>query len=127
MMPPKNAMETGSVLSTLYPNQGDEALVREARNQKRKAVNLEPQDEELDCGINNSKKSTNNWRSIGRRCFVSLSFRRILTKHLKRCVTFKCKKIRTTTRTRTMRAIIMTTFVLNHSTSKISFMTKLHH
>jgi hypothetical protein len=44
-MPPKKAITTSSVLRTFDTNQGDEALLREARNQKRKAINLEPQDE----------------------------------------------------------------------------------
>jgi hypothetical protein len=52
-MPPKKARETGFVLRNLDPNQGDEVLLREARNQKRKDVSLEPQDEELDKEINN--------------------------------------------------------------------------
>jgi hypothetical protein len=47
-MPPKKATTTGSVLGTLDTNQGDEALLREARNQKRKAISQEPHDQELD-------------------------------------------------------------------------------
>jgi hypothetical protein len=41
-------------------------------------------------------------------CFVSLSFKRRSTKQLRECVTSKRTKISTTTRTRIMRAIIMT-------------------
>jgi hypothetical protein len=52
-MPPKKATTTSSVLRTLDTNQGDEALLREARNQKRKTINLEIQDEELDQENNN--------------------------------------------------------------------------
>jgi hypothetical protein len=52
IMPPKKAVVTSSVHRTLDPNQGDEALIREARKQKRKAVSLEPQHEELDHEIN---------------------------------------------------------------------------
>jgi hypothetical protein len=52
IMSSKNAMATGSVLRTLDPSQGDESLVREARNQKRKFVSPEPEDEELDRKIN---------------------------------------------------------------------------
>jgi hypothetical protein len=37
----------------LDPNQGDKVLLREARNQKRKVISLEPHDEELDQEINN--------------------------------------------------------------------------
>jgi hypothetical protein len=51
-MPPKKAT-TGSILRTLHTNQGDEALLREARNQKRKAISPLPQYQELDQEINN--------------------------------------------------------------------------
>jgi hypothetical protein len=49
----QQATTTDSVLRTLDTNQGDEALLREARNQKRKAISLEPQDQELDQENNN--------------------------------------------------------------------------
>jgi SMC interacting uncharacterized protein involved in chromosome segregation len=52
IMLPKKSMATDSILRTLDPNQGDGALIREARNQKRKAICLEPQGEELDREIN---------------------------------------------------------------------------
>jgi hypothetical protein len=52
-MPPKKATTTSPILRTLDTNQGDEDLLREARNQKRKAIDLEPQDQELDQEINN--------------------------------------------------------------------------
>jgi hypothetical protein len=52
-MPPKNSTATGVVLMPLDPNQGDEALLRKARSQKRKAINSKPRDKELDCKINN--------------------------------------------------------------------------
>jgi hypothetical protein len=48
-------MATGAVLTPLDTNQGDEAILSEARMQKRKAISLEPQDHELDCEINNLK------------------------------------------------------------------------
>jgi hypothetical protein len=35
----KKATTIGSILRTLDTNQGDEALLREVRNQKRKAIN----------------------------------------------------------------------------------------
>jgi hypothetical protein len=54
-MPPKKATTTSSILRTLDTNQGDEALLKEVRNQKRKAISLEPQDQELDQEINNLK------------------------------------------------------------------------
>jgi hypothetical protein len=56
-MPPKNATITYFVLMTLDTNQGDKALLREARNQTRKEINLEPQDQELDQEINNLEAS----------------------------------------------------------------------
>jgi hypothetical protein len=52
-MPPKKATTVGSVLRTLDTTQGGEALLRVARNQKRKAINLEPQDQELDEEVDN--------------------------------------------------------------------------
>jgi hypothetical protein len=55
IMPSKKARETGSVLRNFDPNQGDEVLPREARNQKWKVVSLELQDKELDQEINNLK------------------------------------------------------------------------
>jgi hypothetical protein len=44
----KKAITIGSVLRTLDTNQGDKALLKEVRNQKRKSINPEPQDQELD-------------------------------------------------------------------------------
>jgi hypothetical protein len=52
-MPLKKATTTSSVLRTLDTNQGDKALLREVRNQKRKAISLEPPDQELDQEIYN--------------------------------------------------------------------------
>jgi hypothetical protein len=52
-MPPKKATTTGFILGTLDTNQEDEALLREARNQKRKAISPTPQDDALDQEISN--------------------------------------------------------------------------
>jgi hypothetical protein len=52
-MPPKKAMTTGSILTPIDPNQGNEALIREARNQKKKATSTSPREEELDDEISN--------------------------------------------------------------------------
>jgi hypothetical protein len=49
----KKSTGTGAVLMPLDPNQGEEALFREARNQKRKAINTDPRDNKLDREINN--------------------------------------------------------------------------
>jgi hypothetical protein len=40
-MPLKKSTTISSILRTLDTNQGDEALLREARNQNRKAISLE--------------------------------------------------------------------------------------
>jgi ABC-type Fe3+-citrate transport system substrate-binding protein len=49
----KKTTVPSSILRTLDTNQGDEALIREARNQKRKTNCLDPREEELDEEINN--------------------------------------------------------------------------
>jgi hypothetical protein len=53
IMSPKKATTTGSIHRILDTNQGDETLLREARNQKRKAISPEPQDKELEQEIDN--------------------------------------------------------------------------
>jgi hypothetical protein len=52
-MPPKKATVTGPILRTSDTIQGEEALPKKERSQKRKAISLEPQDQELDQEINN--------------------------------------------------------------------------
>jgi hypothetical protein len=47
-MPPKKAAETSSILASIDPNQVYEAPLREAWNQKKKAISLPPHEEELD-------------------------------------------------------------------------------
>jgi hypothetical protein len=47
-MSPKKPTTISVVVTPLDTNQGEEALVREARKQKRKAVSPTPQDEALD-------------------------------------------------------------------------------
>jgi hypothetical protein len=51
-MAPKKAAATGSVLTSLDMNQGEDVL-QQSHNQKRKAVNPTQQDEALDQGIQN--------------------------------------------------------------------------
>jgi hypothetical protein len=41
-MPPKKTSSTGAILTTLDTNQGDKALVLEAKLQKRKAIDPDP-------------------------------------------------------------------------------------
>jgi hypothetical protein len=53
IMSPKKATTPSSILRTLDPNLGDEALIREAREQKRRSNSLEPREDELDEEINN--------------------------------------------------------------------------
>jgi hypothetical protein len=49
IVPPKNSTTiTGTVLTPLDQNQGEEALLREARSQKRKATSPILQDDELE-------------------------------------------------------------------------------
>jgi hypothetical protein len=50
-MSPNKSTATGAVL--MVPNQGDEALLREARGQKGKAISPKLCDDELDREINN--------------------------------------------------------------------------
>jgi hypothetical protein len=126
IMPPKKATTTSSVLRTLDTNQGDEALLREARNQKRKTINLEIQDEELDLENNNLEAIQQQMEKRREKVLRLSKLQKRLTKQLKRCATLKCK-ISTTTRTRTMRVVIMTIFVVRHSISKIFSMTKPPH
>jgi hypothetical protein len=53
IMPLKKATTTSSVLRALDTNQVDEALLREARKQKRKATSPMPQDDALNQEISN--------------------------------------------------------------------------
>jgi hypothetical protein len=55
-MPPKKSTTIGTVLTPLDTNQ--EALLPEARNQKRKAISLTPQDDVLDQEIQNLETRT---------------------------------------------------------------------
>jgi hypothetical protein len=46
-MSPKKAAATSSILAPIDPNQGNKALIREARIQKKKAINLPPHKKSL--------------------------------------------------------------------------------
>jgi len=50
---PKKTSTTDVVLTILDTNQGDKALLREAKLQKRKAISPDPQDDKLDHEIDN--------------------------------------------------------------------------
>jgi hypothetical protein len=52
-MPPKKTTTTSSILAPIDPNQGNEALIIEARNQKKKATSPSPREEELNEEISN--------------------------------------------------------------------------
>jgi hypothetical protein len=52
-MSPKKATATGSILVPIDPNQGNKALIREARNQKKKATSPSPREEKFDDEISN--------------------------------------------------------------------------
>jgi hypothetical protein len=56
-MPPKKAAATSSILAPINPNQGNEALVRETRIQKKKAISSPSLEEELDEEINKDSGS----------------------------------------------------------------------
>jgi hypothetical protein len=82
-MPPKKAIAPGAALAPLNINQ--EVLpLREARNQKRKAISPTPQEEELDQEIRDLEAIH---QQVERRekCFGTLNSRRKLIKLLKRC------------------------------------------
>lgn len=53
VMPPKKTTTVGYVLTPIDQNQDEEALLRETQNQKRKAIDLPPQEKELDREIHN--------------------------------------------------------------------------
>jgi predicted RNase H-like nuclease (RuvC/YqgF family) len=123
IMLPNKATTTSSVPRTLDTNRRDEVLLREARNQKRKVVSLEPQDGELDQEINNLEAIHQQMEKCREKVLRLSKLQQRLMKQLKRYVTLK-RKISTITRTRTMRAATMTIFVMSHSTSMIFSMTK---
>jgi hypothetical protein len=54
-MPPKKAAATGSILTPIDLNQGNKALLKEARIQKKKAISSPPREEELDEEISDLK------------------------------------------------------------------------
>jgi hypothetical protein len=122
----KKAMTTSSVLRTLDTNQGNEALLREARNQKRKAISPEPQDEELDQEFNNLEVIHQQLEKRREKVLRLFELQKKIDEATKECVTLMCQ-ISTTTRIRTMRAITMKIFVMDQSTSKISSTTKPPH
>jgi hypothetical protein len=122
----KKAMTTSSVLRTLDTNQGNKALLREARNQKRKAISPEPQDEELDQEFNNLEVIHQQLEKRREKVLRLFELQKKIDEATKECVTLMCQ-ISTTTRIRTMRAITMKIFVMDQSTSKISSTTKPPH
>jgi hypothetical protein len=82
----------------LDTNQGDKALLlREAKNQKRKAIGPKQQDEELDQEINNLQAIHQQLEKRREKLFHPSELQKKLTKQLKRCVILK-RKISTTTR-----------------------------
>jgi hypothetical protein len=83
IMPPKKAMTTSSVPRTLDTNQRDEALLREARNQKRKVVSLEPQDGELHQEINNLEAIHRQMEKRREKVLCLSELQQILMKQLK--------------------------------------------
>jgi hypothetical protein len=120
---PKKAT-TSSVLQTLDTNQGDEALLREARNQKRKAISPEPQDQELDQEINNLEAIHQQLEKRREKVLCLYELQKKIDEATEKCATLK-RRTRTTTRTKITRASTKTIFIMNQSTSNISSMTDL--
>jgi hypothetical protein len=52
-MPSKKVATTSSILASINPNQGNEAIIREARIQNKKAISSPPREEDLDEEISN--------------------------------------------------------------------------
>jgi hypothetical protein len=84
--PPKKATMPWAVLAPLDTNQ-DGILLREARSQNMKDASPTPQDEELDQEINNLEAIHQQVEKRREKCFGCLSYKRRLTKQLKRCDT----------------------------------------
>jgi hypothetical protein len=82
-MPPKK-MAPGALLAPLDNNQ-DKALLREARNHKRKATSPTPQDEQLDQKTSNLEAIHQQVERRRENCFGWPSFRGRLMKQQKRC------------------------------------------
>jgi flagellar biosynthesis chaperone FliJ len=92
-MPPKKATATCSIISSIYPNQGNKALIREARNQKKKFVNSPPHEEEIDEEINNLELIHQQVEECNEKWFAFQSSKERLMKQLKRCAISKRTKI----------------------------------
>jgi hypothetical protein len=92
IMSSKKAEATGSILAPIDPNQGNEAVIGEARNEKKKAISPHPEKRNLMRRSATLSLSTNKSRSARRKCFVFQSYRGRLMKQLKRCTISKCTK-----------------------------------
>jgi hypothetical protein len=84
-IPPKKATVPGVALQPLDINQ-DALSLREARSQKRKATTLTLQEEQLDQEIRDLEAIHQQVQRKKERCSTWLTFRRRLTKPLRRCV-----------------------------------------
>jgi ABC-type Fe3+-citrate transport system substrate-binding protein len=107
-MSPKNATATDSVLRTLATNQGDKALLREARNQKRMAISLKAQDQELDQEINNLEAIHQQLEKCREMVLHLSKLQKKIDEAIEKCATLK-RRTRTTTRTKIMRTSTKTT------------------
>jgi hypothetical protein len=90
-MPPKKTTTVGSVLTPIDHNNEEEALLRQARSQKRKVIDPHHKTKSLIERSVTLKPSNNKWRSTKRRCFNFTSSRSRLKKHLNKCATLHNK------------------------------------
>jgi hypothetical protein len=84
-MPPKKATGSGAALQPLDTNQ-DALSLREARSQKRKATSPTLHEEQLDQEIRDLEAIHQQVQRKMEKCFGWPTFRRRLTKQLRRCV-----------------------------------------
>jgi hypothetical protein len=69
-MPPKKIAATSCILALIDPNQWNEAIIREARNKKKKAIRLHPREEYLDVEINNLELVHQQVEKRKEKCFI---------------------------------------------------------
>jgi hypothetical protein len=124
-MAPKKAAATGSILAPIDPNQRNEALIREERNQKKKATSTPSENRNLMRRSATLCSSTNKLRSARRKCFVFQSSRESLTEQLN-CAISKRTKTWTTKGTK-ITTDVNDNLRMKYTMSRISSMMKLLH
>lgn len=126
-MPPKKIVTTGAVIAPLDPNQGEDTLLWEARNHKRKAIDPPPQTTtSLIRTSTTMKPSISKLKIVRKKCFDFLSSRNKLMQHQSKCTILHSslinKSINTTRGTSIMGATIKMTFDMKLITMLISCM-----